>query len=165
MSSTRYGYCNGCDCFSVLLKHHWFDNNEKYYSKMVCPTCNNLLLSHKFGIANNHHLPSWDIQRQFLLSQNDLSKRKEVGELKRLSLIEQGITALLTRNIIRIKHKPIQRNTKPKVSISNMPHRTVSIRMPLGLYERAEHLATLSHLPVHSYLIKTIWTATNWNGK
>ena len=43
--------------------------------------------------------------------------------------------------------------------------RSISLRLPEGLYNKVVRLATKNHLNPHAYAVKLLWSATKWDSK
>ena len=40
--------------------------------------------------------------------------------------------------------------------------KSISIRLPMGLYERLQKLATKNQLNLHAYCVKRLWKDSGW---
>lgn len=43
--------------------------------------------------------------------------------------------------------------------------KAVSVKMPMGLYQKVTELASKNHLSVHAYILRALWNTTRWDGK
>lgn len=44
-------------------------------------------------------------------------------------------------------------------------YKGMSLKLPVGLHSKIVVLANKAHLNPHAYVIKTLWTVTQWDGK
>ena len=49
-----------------LEKHHWYETDGTIHFISICHHCNTVLQSGYFGIVQNHVLPSWEVQVNFV---------------------------------------------------------------------------------------------------
>ena len=41
-------------------------------------------------------------------------------------------------------------------------YKAISLRLPIGLYNRLQELADKAHINMHAYCVKRLWTDANW---
>lgn len=79
INAPSIGICECCGGKAFLYVHHWFEpNDSKRHTRLVCPSCNNHLVGISCEIwdslyafkSNNHCLPSWDFQQEYVSFQS-----------------------------------------------------------------------------------------------
>lgn len=61
--------CQACNKPDILLYHHWIEDDGTKGNAYICATCNCFLQPQRFGNSKSHHLPSWEVQEKYVLTQ------------------------------------------------------------------------------------------------
>ena len=78
--------CSYCGVKDVLLIHHWYDLNENYHDKYVCPRCNALLAEGKCVlVTDDHTVPDELVQREYIQRRREVLRTYWTEQLSGIS--------------------------------------------------------------------------------